>query len=238
MSLPTFADKIPHMTLTKFLSVVAITTLLYTQSFAQAPAVDGIGIFKIGKTYDEIMPAAEKQMGKVKKAKNSYDGIGKAGIWEEPNGPTDCPDERRFTVSEYKVADITLTNVHFTFYKNVLIQFTSEGNYTLSQALKDKYGAGQEKTTVTQFTCTTSLGSSFQLPETDITTSWGDEKGVYMWLSFYDTHDSQTCEAGKSALFSYYDTKLKEEARLCSLNMLNAQSKKDEEEKKKKRSDF
>jgi hypothetical protein len=226
------------MTITKFVSVVAIATLLSHHSFAQAPAVDGIGIFKIGKTYDEIMPAAEKQMGKVKKAKNAYDGMGKPGIWEEPNGPTDCADERRFSVSEYKVADITLRNVHIIFYKNVFISFTSEGGYTLSQALKDKYGAGQDKTTVTQFTCTTSLGSSFELPETDITTSWGDEKGVYMWLSFYDTHDSKTCEAGKSTLFAYYDTKLKEEARLCSLSATNNQSKKDEEEKKKKRSDF
>lgn len=118
--------------------------------------IEGIGVFKIGKTKIKII----NQILEEKKVElENFDNI-KQSRWLKyridfvvaeltPNITDDklnplltcfCPDVRVFFIKEYKIAGINLLNIHLKFYKNTLIAFYCDSNDELQQSLTTNYG--------------------------------------------------------------------------------------------------
>ncbi len=118
--------------------------------------IEGIGIFKIGKTKIKII---NQILEENKVVLENFDNI-KQSRWLKyridfvvaeltPNITDDklnplltcfCPDVRVFFIKEYKIAGINLQNIHLKFYKNTLIAFYCDSSDELLQSLTTKYG--------------------------------------------------------------------------------------------------
>ena len=118
--------------------------------------IEGIGIFKIGKTKIKII---NKILVENKVDLEHYDNI-KETRWLKyregfvvaelfpnisdvklnPLLTVYCPDIRVFYIKEYKIAGILLLNIHLRFYKNTLNAFYCDSSNKLLEALTSKYG--------------------------------------------------------------------------------------------------
>ncbi|MDY0216980.1 MAG: hypothetical protein RBS19_08505 [Bacteroidales bacterium] len=118
--------------------------------------IEGIGVFKIGKTKIKIINQIAEDNNTVLKWYSDYSdtewlkyfrGIEIAELFpnlqdssKNPLRTSYCPNVRVFFINAYKIAGINLLNIHLRFYNDKLIEFYCDYSNELLDALSIKYG--------------------------------------------------------------------------------------------------
>jgi len=144
-----------------------------------------------------------------------------------------CPEVVVFSIPTYKVAGIEITNMHLYFYQNKLVRISSDGSYSLMNALETKYGAPQfythEGTTEVTLKATK---SKIDMPEKTYFNTWNNE-GISATCTLTDSFD----EDGVKELSSFFwieDTSAYQIAKGCDQEARKILKEKEKEENKRK----
>lgn len=154
----------------KFLFKLSFLFLLISNMNAQDAVVEkdsfskieGISIFKIGKTRKEIIPLAEAKLKMktimINSSEFDYDvrnGLMRKVIailkpnpdieFDYPYNYSFCPNTKVYFIKNYEVSGIKLKNIYLKFYNDTLIDFICDGDEVISLALKKLYGEPELK---------------------------------------------------------------------------------------------
>lgn len=128
-----------------------------TENVTDTNKIEGIGIFKIGKTRKEIIPLAEQKLKNKTIIINSseFDSDIRNDIapkviailkpnpdvkYDYPYNYSFCPNVKVYYIKTYEISGIKLKNIYLKFYNDTLIDFKCNGDEIISLALKKIYG--------------------------------------------------------------------------------------------------
>ena len=213
--------------------------------------IEGIGRFKILKTkvsvIDSILSETSYAFNKVSSMRDFYQkSTIQNSICEltiDTNTTSQIPFShyckwvKTFFIPKIKIADIPISNVYLTFYKDTLIEFKCDGSIAISEALDLKYGQSKVTKTEKKSTCTLkSIKESMPFIETTYFSTWGT--GDVTATGIVSDYRDSDCE--KKVMNSLHISSLKygKEIYTCDDKEEAILRAKAEERKRKKLTDF
>jgi hypothetical protein len=213
---------------------------------AEVPKVEGLGIFKVGKTIEEIVPAVTKEMGEPTPIR-SYEDKRDAKFGEifadtvdkykSPGYASYCPDSKVYYLAEYVIAEIPVKNIYLKFYKGKLESFTCDMTIKLSDALEAKYGKPSLKKNTTDAHCTAS-GTSLTLSNVTYYSDWNVESSPVQATAVISEYYTSDCTKRTLYYLSIANSTQSDLSNKCSEAAQKALEARQTEGKKKKLSDL
>jgi hypothetical protein len=174
----------------------------------QAPALKGVGIFRIGESADTVLAVVLKNLNRSLVTYSSSTDIlthtNDMDVIDVKMDSVDTyqnefamysPNARVLYLRSYPVADIEIQNLYLTFYNNKLCRIEADYSSELEQAFTDKYGKGEASVTQKPISCSYRLtGQKFTEKEITAVKRWYNKNVV-----------------ATSYLSSYYDSKCKQQ---------------------------
>lgn len=238
--------------ITVFTALMCCFQFACAQDSIQQTNIEGIGIFKIGKTDISIIEELKNELNvKVERTNNSSYQYSKeldskkfilefyadtVNSYNSPVYSSVLSDVRIFEVRGYSVANIELKDLVLYFYKDTLYELKCDYSQELIDAVKLKYGEGQLESSEREVQCSSRLTGTYSLKEQTFYTTWSNGliHAVYTLSKYYDSK----CEKKLLAYFIVSNSQLVTEIRELEDALKNLRKNADAEAKKKELKDF
>jgi hypothetical protein len=211
--------------------------------------IDGLGIFKIGKTDISIITDLENEFGtKSVVTSDSFELIKAKGrnnsifqlVPKNKSGYDQfsiCPDVKEYQIPVYNIADMQIEKLHLKFYKDVLYNIECDSSKELGEALELKYGEPELKVENKPISCIyKASGNTVTYEEKTFTSSWynGNIRSNNILHSYY----SDKCENRRIKYFNIYDTKILETVYKCEEDLREQGANMEKQKRLKNLKDF
>lgn len=173
-------------TSTRMKSTLLLTLLLPLSALAQ-PAIEGLGIFKLGKSTPDIVQQYAREKGamleKVSTINKLYTkryneitvkevATNTGATDEEPSDGSYCPNVRTFYLSEYTIAEVKIESIFLVFYENVLSRIYTTNDYSINRPFTEKYGPGKQRLETVLTKCVDKSAKDGFRSDTRVITEW------------------------------------------------------------------
>jgi len=187
--------------------------------------IEGLGIFKIGKTNISIINDLENELNtKVIVTSNSLELYKLTGMPNHifqfiPKSESDyqfsiCPDVKEYVISVYNIADMKIEKLKLKFYKDVLFSISCDSSKELEEALKLKYGEPDFSVRTESVSCLYKYtGNKVTYEDKYYTSSW--ENGNIKALNTFMVWHGDKCENMFTRFLNIDDYKTSEIVRKC-----------------------
>lgn len=178
--------------------------------------IEGLGIFKIGKTKISIIDDLESAFGTKSVVTSDstvlYEGKSNTILQLVPKNksgyghPSICPDVKEYLIPVYNIADMQIKQLILNFYKDVLFEIRCDSSKELDDALKLKYGNPEILVTSEPISCVYKYTGNKVTYDNKIYVRTWENRGIEA-NSLFTKQYNDKCQGRVTHLFYIKDSK-------------------------------